>query len=109
MQLSMPRPQSLEEARLFVGTELERRFSTRQYQGWYKARLTEVGLDRGGARGKAFPWRAEELGGTGLGSPGAPRLHMPQQQRHARPPRPPPPGVHCLACTPSVHRVPPAM
>ena len=39
----LPRPKTVEEARLFVGTVLERRFSTKAYFGWYTATISEVG------------------------------------------------------------------
>ena len=40
--MRIPRPATLEEARLFVGTVLERRFTEKAYTGWYAATISEV-------------------------------------------------------------------
>ena len=48
----LPRPKTVEEARLFVGTVLERRFSTKAYFGWYTATISEV---RRSVRGRGAP------------------------------------------------------
>ena len=58
--MKIPRPATVEEARLFVGTVLERRFLEKAYFGWYTATISEVGrLERG--RGSAAA-RAEAAG-----------------------------------------------